>query len=98
MFEGDDGDGMSPYFSEISWIARSMSSRSDGVGVDARSEGVLDAVISPLRGFRFFFLGFDFFVRVDCDDIGFATTEADFSRTLTVSSSSSDWSTSFNCN
>ena len=98
MFEGDEGGGVSPYFCEISWIARSMSSRLDGVGVDARSDGVLDVVISSLRDFRFFFLLFDFFVGVACDDVRFSPTEIGFSGTMTVSSSSSDCSTSFNCN
>ena len=92
---GDEGEGVSPYFWEISWIARSTSSRFDGVGVDGRSEGVLDVVISSLRGFRFFFLFLDFFVGVDGEEFVFVM-ETGFSGTTV--SSSSECSTSFNCN
>lgn len=90
---GDEGEVVSPYFWEISWIARSMSSIFDKAGVDGRSEGVLDVVISSLRGFRFFFLCFDFFVGVDDEDFVFVA-ETGFSGTTV--SSSSEWSASFN--
>ena len=92
---GDEGEAVSPYFWEISWIARSMSSRFDGVGVDERSDGVLDVVMSSLRGFRFFFLCFDFFVGVDVEEVGFAIETGVSGTTI---SSSSECSTSFNCN
>lgn len=65
--EEGDGDGASPYFLEISWIARSISSRSFGFGVDEPSIGVLDVVVSSFNCLRFFFLFLDF-LGVDVDD------------------------------
>ena len=63
---GDEGWMVEGYFWEISWIARSMSSRSLGVaGVVGLSEGVVGAGLSSL-GFRFFFLLLDFFEDVGC--------------------------------
>jgi hypothetical protein len=85
----DDGDGAgaSPYFLEISRIARSISSRAGGAGVEGGSVGVLDTLVSPLTAFRFFFLFLDFFVCADDDDVGLVAT-IDPSVGSTFSSSS----------
>lgn len=93
--DGDKGEKVSPYFFEISWIARSMSSNVDGEGVDGRSEGVLDVVIFSLRGFRFFFLFFDFLVGVDCEELGSGVATGVSGTTIT---SSSECSASSNFN
>ena len=85
----DEGEGVSPYFWEISWIARSMSSRSDAAGVKGDGsfgvEGVgvsSFAVVATAAAacFFFFFLFLDFLTGV----------EGDGSVSLTTVSSSSD--------
>ena len=58
--EEGDGMGLSPYFLDISWIARSISSRLEGVGVDGVSLGVDGVGGSSLAVFFFFFLFLDF--------------------------------------
>jgi len=86
----DEGEGVSPYFWEISWIARSMSSRSDAAGVEGDGsfglEGVGDSSFAAVAAaaaaacFFFFFLFLDFLMGV----------EGDGSVSLTTVSSSSD--------
>jgi len=57
----EEGEGREEgYLRDISWIARSTSSRSEVAGVVGLSEGVVGAGLSSLD-FRFFFLFLDFF-------------------------------------
>lgn len=82
MDEVDDAT-VSPYLSEISWIARSRSSRSDGAGPLCDLSGVSDTSVSGLVDFFFFFLDFDFLV--EDGTIGASGT------TVSSSSDSSCW-------
>ena len=65
----EEGEGVSPYFCEISWIARSISSRSDdGAGVEGGSFGVEGIGVSSFEAaacFFFFFLFLDFLTGVE---------------------------------
>lgn len=95
---GDDDWMVEGYFWEISWIARSMSSRSLGVaGVVGLLEGVVGAGLSSL-GFRFFFLLLDFFEDVGCCRVvELMGMDGGSSVDGAVCSSSSGSSISFNC-
>ncbi len=67
--EEGEVEGLSPYFWEISWIARSMSSRAEGVGVkEVVSFGVEEVGVSSFdvaAAFFLFFLFLDFLTVVD---------------------------------
>jgi hypothetical protein len=79
--EVDEGP-VSPYLSEISWIVRSRSSRSDAAGLLCDFSGVSATSVSGFADFFFFFLDFDFLVEVTMEASG---------TTVSSSSDSSCW-------
>ena len=88
-------EGVSRYFLKISWIARSMSSRSEVAGAGGLSEGVVGVGMSSLV-VRFFFLFLDFLDEVVGAEVSLeAVFDGGWSREIAVWSSSSG-SISFN--
>lgn len=68
--DGDgDGEAVSPYFWEISWIARSTSSRAEAAGIEGAVsfgvEGVDAQSFDVAATFFFFFLFLDFLAGVE---------------------------------
>src|SRR5271163_1904866 len=93
----EDGEGVSRYLCDISWIARSTSSRSGDVGFDGASRGVDIAGDLSLAGFFFFFLFLDFLEGADSVEVASFSVASTVDTGAMVASSSSSCSTSFNC-